>query len=232
MKHYTHLFFDLDHTLWDYENNARETLNELFIEFNMLRYFSRVDAFINVFHSVNFGLWDKYNRSEIGREDIREQRFAQVLEGRGKPDMVLTTSMSDFFIQQCPRKGQLIDGTRELLKAISHKYSINIITNGFTDTQNTKLISSDIDHFFDHVVTSESTGSRKPDSGIFDYALEISGAESEKSLMIGDNLQTDIAGAQDAGWDVVWYNHKGESKSDTKVDTIHHLSELMAMLSH
>ena len=126
-----------------------------------------------------------------------------------------------------------MDGAREVLDALSGKYVLGIITNGFDDTQATKLKSCRIDHYFEQVITSETTGSRKPDRGIFDHALDLSKADRSKVVMIGDNLQTDIAGAKAAGWDAIWFNPDLEENGADlpHKPVVTHLSELLDLVS-
>lgn len=233
MSKYTHIFFDLDHTLWDYDVNATEALTDLYHEFGLGQLFTTPSAFIGVFHHVNHHLWDRYNKGEIDREYIRKHRFARVVSGRMEPDEKLTTEMSDYFISTCPTKPTLIPGAMEILEKLVGHFKLGIITNGFNDTQATKLQSSRLNHFFEFVITSESTSSRKPDRGIFDHAAKLSAARPHEVVMIGDNLNTDIAGATAAGWDAIWF-HPPLDKEATDIPhrpAISHLSEIWDLVS-
>jgi putative hydrolase of the HAD superfamily len=232
LKKYTHIFFDLDHTLWDYDANSTEALTEVYHEFGMDQLFTTPTSFIGVFHHVNHGLWDRYNKGEIDREDIRQQRFAMVMKGRTEPDRKLSMAMSDYFIAECPKKPNLIDGAKEVLDSLLPHYSLSIITNGFDDTQATKLKFCGIDHYFDQLITSETTGSRKPDREIFDHAISLTKADPQKVLMIGDNLNTDIAGARAAGWEAVWFNPTIDNHEQVPhKPVISHLSEILDLVS-
>jgi YjjG family noncanonical pyrimidine nucleotidase len=229
----THIFFDLDHTLWDYDTSSTEALTKLYEEFGLAQLFTSTDAFIKVFHHVNGELWDQYNKGKIDREYIRKHRFARVVSGRMEPDEGMTNDMSDFFISYCPTLPNLIEGAVELLEALKDHFVMGIISNGFTDTQSTKLKSSGIDHYFKYVITSESANSRKPDTAIFEHALDLSSASIHEVIMIGDNLTTDIAGAKAAGWQAIWFCPDPDQRRHNKPHQpmIRHLKEILDLVS-
>ena len=153
MKKITHIFFDLDHTLWDYETSSAQALDTLFDKFQLGQMFVSPEAFIKVFHHVNGALWDRYNKGEIDREYIRTERFARVVAGRMEPNYNWTNEMSDYYISYCPTLPNLMEGTLEVLEGLKENYVLGIISNGFTDTQTVKLQSSKIDHYFQYVIT-------------------------------------------------------------------------------
>lgn len=233
MKKLTHIFFDLDHTLWDYDTSSTQALTELYERFQLATYFTSSTAFIKVFHHVNGELWDQYNKGKVDREFIRTQRFARVLAGRMEPDLDFTNRMSDFYIEYCPTLPHLMEGTMKVLDALKDRYTLGIISNGFSDTQSVKLKNCKIDHYFKYVITSESAGSRKPDPAIFQHAMELSNTAVDEVIMIGDNLSTDIAGARAAGWQAIWYCPQEDSMRHNQPHQpmIKHLEEIMALVS-
>jgi HAD superfamily hydrolase (TIGR01549 family) len=184
LKKITHIFFDLDHTLWDYDTSSTQALTDLYYKFDLTQLFVSPDAFVKVFHHVNGALWDRYNKGEVDREHIRTERFAQVVAGRIAEDYDWTNEMSDYYISHCPTLPNLMSGTLEVLEKLNEKYVLGIISNGFTDTQSVKLQSCNIDHYFKYVITSESAQSRKPDPAIFEHALELSNTKPQEVLMI------------------------------------------------
>ena len=226
MNGITHVFFDLDHTLWDYETNARETLTEVFDNYGINAYYSSANAFINSFHYTNSKLWKRYNSGEIDRDFIRANRFRLLFENRGSISDTLNGTISDYFFQTCPRKTALIDGAIGVLDRLSEEYELGIITNGFEDTQNIKLRESGIRKYFEHVITSETAGHRKPSAAIFELAQSMSGATSDTAIMIGDNYNTDISGAKNANWRAFWFNPENSNTYDHDLQ-IQELSELL-----
>lgn len=231
MKTYRHLFFDLDHTLWDFEKCSGETLQEIYLErgFESKYHFSFAD-FNHSFRKVNLGLWDKYNRHQVTRDEIRSTRFGLVFDLLNIQPIDDCVELGTLYLEACPKKSHVIDHALEVLEKLSHKYQLHILTNGFDDVQLTKLKSSGLEAFFDVIVTSENSNSRKPDKEIFEYAFKHTGAHSKESVMIGDNLQTDIAGAINVGMDSIFYNPSGEVHNYAVTFEVKSLAELKLIL--
>ena len=201
-----HLFFDLDHTLWDFDYNSSETLTELWSQFELDHLDIELDQFLIRFKEINEAMWEKLNVGKISKDEIRHERFPTVLKAFNVVDNTLASKIAAEYIDICPTKPHLIDGAKELLNNIQDRYELHIITNGFDEIQETKLNSGGIKHFFKHIITSGTTGYKKPDRQIFDHALNLAGADLESSLMIGDNPISDIQGAHLIGLDQVFYN--------------------------
>lgn len=207
MPPYRHLFFDLDHTLWDFDRNSTETLTELFVHYGLEEMgVLDADAFVEAFRKINFQLWDQYNRGLVNKREIREKRFPLIFTLLELKAVEMAQKIGDDYLRLCPRKPYLIEQSEDVLAYLAPKYKLHIITNGFKDVQSLKLKSAGIDHYFDCIVTSECSGHKKPRRGIFEYALQKSGARLDESLMIGDNLLTDIRGAIDFNMDCVYVN--------------------------
>ena len=202
----SHLFFDLDHTLWDYERSSNETLQELWIEYKLDNRGVALNNFVDKFTEVNEELWRQLHAGEIGKDVIRNDRFPTILSALEIADNSMALEMQQEYIHVCPTKHYLIDGAIELLESVSGRYGLHIITNGFDEIQGVKLRSGGIDHFFDQVITSGIAGYQKPDKQIFDFAMNKTNAKAADSLMIGDNPLSDIEGAHLAGIDQVFYN--------------------------
>ncbi|HEY9117733.1 MAG TPA: YjjG family noncanonical pyrimidine nucleotidase [Roseivirga sp.] len=229
MSKYQHIFFDLDHTLWDYDANAAESLFELYEHYN----FAKLGAFtkeelVAVFFEVNHGLWDLYNQHRIGRGDIRKRRFPQIFQKLRVALEHLPENLEQEYIALAPTKDKVFPHAEEILDYLAPKYEIHLITNGFDDIQTTKLQSSRLDKYFKQVVTSESSKSRKPNPRIFEVAFELTGASAYDSIMIGDNLDSDIAGAKRIEMDHVWFN---PNRIATNVTIQHEISNLLELKS-
>ncbi len=229
MKKYEVVLFDLDHTLWDYETNSRETLIELFHHYGLDNRGVVVQAFLDSFARINTELWDLYDRGLLHRDVIRLHRFEKILLDVGIDDHPLSLQLSADYIEHSPRKPNLLDGAKEILDYLFPKYPLLIVTNGFDDVQGTKLASSSITHYFKDVVTSARAGHKKPAKEIFEFALAQSGAQAHQAIMIGDNLQTDIGGAVNANIDSVHLDFNGHVGS-VATHKISHLSELKKIL--
>jgi len=204
---YKHLFFDLDNTLWDFEKNSHETFNELYHN-NLLENIkiSSVDSFIQVYSVHNTRLWSLYRDNLISKEELRDTRFLITLKEFGIDDKILADKLSEEYIYRSPRKGILFPGTIETLEQLKNRFQLHIITNGFEEIQHVKLEFARLNKYFKCLITSEQAGSKKPDAGIFNYALKQAGALPEESLMIGDDLEVDIIGAKAVGMDTIFFD--------------------------
>lgn len=212
MKGIKHIFFDLDHTLWDYDRSAQETLSEIHTQLDLSEKGLSVKKFVNTFYEVNGKLWMKYNDGLIDRDYIKKHRFNEVLTASGV-GVEKSQDASTYFLNNCSSKPYLMDDALTALHYLSGRYELHIITNGFLDAQNRKLNSSGITQFFKIMVTSECNDSRKPSPEIFEYSLNEAGATKSDSVMIGDNPKTDIQGAKEFGIKTVFYDPSGLKKS-------------------
>ncbi len=228
---YTCIFFDLDHTLWDYETNSKETLQELFNAYSLPeKGVTDFESFHKEFKRVNAELWVLYDTGKIGSEVIRAERFKQILEVFKAFDEKLCSELSHEYLFSCPKKGNLMPNAISTLEYLSGKYKMSIITNGFEEIQNLKLTAGKLHKYFDHIVTSQHAGFKKPSREIFDYTLTKHGIVCGQAVMIGDNLITDIGGARQASIDSVFFNHE-QIKHDSEIHVeIHNLKELCELL--
>ncbi|MGI4871918.1 MAG: YjjG family noncanonical pyrimidine nucleotidase [Janthinobacterium lividum] len=207
MKTYRHLFFDLDHTLWDFETNATETLQQLFHDHNLARHGFSLKAFTTRYNEVNHALWRLYQNNKISQQQLRNVRFVRTLTKLGVPETEVPADISAQFTAILPLKSAVFPHTYEVLQYLTDKgYILHLITNGFQDIQHIKLASSGLTHYFQQVITSEASGHLKPDPRMFTHALQQAGATAAESLMIGDNLECDVLGAYNAGIDQVYFN--------------------------
>lgn len=227
----THLFFDLDHTLWDFEANKNAVLGLLWAE-----YFPEKTAlfpeFLEAFDRHNEALWDGFRKGTVLREDLRWKRFARALLELRLPDDRLSEKLSDRFLELLPQQATLLPFAKELLHYCqSQRYPMAIITNGFDTTQRQKLRAAGIDGYFTEVFSSENCGRPKPHRAIFEMAQKASGApQASDCLMIGDSLEADILGAQAAGWKTVYYNPLRATHDAKPCYEIGCLSELKGVL--
>ena len=224
---YKHIFFDLDHTLWDYEKNSNEVLGELFLKYQLDHLgIKDLEDFNQCFETINRSLWSDYNKNKISRDGIREQRFLKILKEFEINDEDLSAKLSTEYLMLCPTKAHLMPYTLEVLDYLSKHYQLHILTNGFNDVQKIKLEKSKLHPYFSTVVTSDTAGYKKPMSSIFKYAIDLAEARKHESIMIGDNLQTDIMGARNFGMDTIFFNPKRENHKSEVTHEIDCLSQL------
>ncbi|MGZ3837001.1 MAG: YjjG family noncanonical pyrimidine nucleotidase [Flavisolibacter sp.] len=202
---YKHLFFDLDHTLWDFDANARATLQQLHLDLDLAaRGVHDFEQFHRNYLQHNEKLWARYRNGYIRQEELRLKRMWLTLLDFKIADEALAMQLNELFLQLLPARTLLFPDTLEVLQYLEDRgYQMHIITNGFEETQHSKMRYSGLKHFFKEIITSEGSGSLKPQKEIFDFALRKAGALASESIMIGDSLEVDIAGAAKAGLDQV-----------------------------
>lgn len=223
-----HIFFDLDHTIWDFDKNANETLTELYEQYQLKALgLDSCKLFIERYSANNQLLWADYHMGRITKETLRSERFHKTFIELGvAPDQVPQEFETDY-VRISPTKRNLFEGSEKVLAYLQQKYTLHIISNGFKETTLTKMDLCNLNPYFCNVIISEDVGVNKPDKAIFDYALNKAGAIKEESIMIGDSLEADIRGAQDFGMKAIFFNplHK-EKPADVEWE-IKHLEELM-----
>lgn len=232
MANYRHLFFDLDHTLWDFEANSRLTLSELYAQMGLRdRGVDDFDLFHKNYLVHNDKLWDRYRKGFIKTEELRWKRMWLTLLDFKIGDEKLAREMGAVFLELLPTRRLLFPYTLEILSYLKGKnYQLHLITNGFEKTQHAKLQHSGLDGFFGEVITSEGSNSLKPHKAIFDFALQKTGAKAAESIMLGDDLDVDIAGARGAGLDQVYVNHLNKPLPEVQPTyTVTQLKELEAI---
>ena len=225
---YKHLFFDLDHTLWDFDANAKATLQEMHVYFNLEeKGVNNFEDFYNHYKIHNDNLWDKYHKGLVTGEALKWKRMWRSLLEFKIADEALAKQMSEQFLTILPTKKLLFPNTIDVLNYLKEKnYQLHLITNGFEAVQHLKLLNSGLANYFTHVVTSEASNSLKPKKEIFEYALNKAGATIQHSIMLGDNLEADIQGAMNVGLDNIFVNHINTTTSLQPTYTITGLQQL------
>ena len=231
MKHYKHLFFDLDRTLWDFEKNSLMVLKAIYSKYELQKIGAPLfQEFYDTYHRINHDLWDQYRVGHITKDFLSLERFDASLRTHGINNTSLASQMSSYYVEQSPYQTQLFDGTHQLLKTLHAKYQLHLITNGFAEVQSVKLKVSDLDQYFKEIIVSEHTPWKKPRPEIFKYSLNQAGALAEESLMIGDDIRADIQGAASVGMDQIWTNFNQAESSYKPTYTVTHLLQILDIL--
>lgn len=226
-QHKQHIFFDLDHTLWDFDKNSALTFQKLFKRHDIPL---SLERFLEVYVPINLNYWKLYREEKINKEALRFSRLDdafRVLNISVTPELIHI--LSDEYITFLSTFNHLFDGTLEILEYLKPKYKLHIITNGFKEVQHGKLKKSGIAPYFETVTNSEMVGVKKPNRKIFDHALALAKADIDASLMIGDNLEADILGAKNMGMDALCFNYH-KAKIPEGIVVIDKLSELKKFL--
>ena len=228
---YKHIFFDLDRTLWDFDANSHETLLEICNSYKLNeKGISDYEGFIKIYQSHNEELWDLYRVDKISQKDLRRERFQRSLADFGVNNFILSENIGEDYIKLCPRKSKLYPYVFEVLDYLKDKYSLHIITNGFEKTQHIKLECANLSQYFNHIITSEKLGVKKPNPAIFAHALEMAAGTKEDSIYIGDNLVVDILGCENYGIDGIYFNPDKKEHNENISFEISCLSQIMEIL--
>ena len=228
---YSHIFFDLDRTLWDFDRNSRETLRDLYAYHNLGKKGIRdVEDFILAYEKRNLELWNLYRENKIEKSVLRWKRFNDIFLLDNIVDQELADRFGNDYVTISPQKTGLFPYALESLEYLQKHYKLHLITNGFDEVQKVKIKACGLADYFDVLVTSEACGFKKPDSRIFSYALEKADAKAEESLMIGDDLVADILGARKMNIDQIYFNPEKAQNPEDVTFEINSLKELIKIL--
>ncbi|MGK0329828.1 YjjG family noncanonical pyrimidine nucleotidase [Polaribacter sp.] len=223
-----HVFFDLDHTLWDFEKNSDLTFKKIFLKHDIK---TDLIGFLKIYKPLNIEYWKLYREEKINKEELRYQRLKTAFDAINyeiSDDLIDILAID--YIECLPDYNHLFEGTFEILEYLKGKYKLHIITNGFEEIQTKKMESSRILDYFSTLVTSESVGVKKPNPKVFNYALEKANAQSNNSIMIGDSIEADIEGALSVGMKAIHVNFEKEKVNNVNFNTITSLLDLKQYL--
>ncbi|MGB0879153.1 MAG: YjjG family noncanonical pyrimidine nucleotidase [Polaribacter sp.] len=223
-----HVFFDLDHTLWDFEKNSNLTFQKVFEDYKIDL---KTAHFLSAYKPINQRYWKLYREEKVSKETLRYGRLKDAFDtlNYSISDTLIDT-IATKYIDFLPEFKSLFEGTIELLEYLKNKYELHIITNGFEEVQNKKMLNSNIYQYFKQIITSESVGVKKPNPRVFEYALEIAKAKKEESIMIGDDLEADIQGALNTGLTAIHCNFDNQNIKNNSIISVTSLSEIKQYL--
>ncbi len=229
---YKHLFFDWDHTLWDFEANSIKVLEEIYYHYN-LRQFNVLSPqhFIDTYMPINYYMWTKFREGKIDAETVKFQRFAMTFKEFGVIDDQLIADVKSFYLQELPKGGFLMPNVIDMLNELQNEFQLHIVTNGFLEVTNEKLKYSQIAHYFETVLSAEEVGVLKPNQAVFHEALRRANATVTDSLFIGDNLIADVQGARNVGMNQVFFNPDQRQHDEQPTFEISDMKELVGILS-
>jgi putative hydrolase of the HAD superfamily len=228
---YRHIFFDLDHTLYNFDESTRMTFRELFEKYKLEdNGVTPFDKFFDLYKKNNLALWERYRNGEIRKKYLNVERFHVSLLHFGINDRAFAGRFAAEYLQLSPLNEALFPGVVEVLSYLRKKYCLHIITNGFDEIQLVKIRSNNLEKYFSTVTTSEEAGARKPNVKIFHFAMNKAGAIPSESIMIGDDLQVDILGARAAGMDQILITSDDMGGKKESTFEIHNLIEVIDIL--
>ena len=222
-----HIFFDLDHTLWDFEKNSALAFEHIFRKHNIAVSHA---GFIEVYVPINARYWKLYRDEKITQQELRYGRLKEAFDVLNYDiDDELLQMLAFEYVNLLPHFNHLYEGALEILEYLKPKYSLHIITNGFHEVQAGKLKNSNIEHYFATITNSEMAGCKKPNPTIFEFALKSANADKCSSVMIGDCIEADVQGALNCGLDAIYFNEY-RLDTDESIVQVNHLLELKNLL--
>ena len=223
----TDVFFDLDHTLWDFDKNSALTFDLIF-EKNKIDV--SLKSFLEHYEPINLKYWKLYRDEKVTKNDLRFERLNETFNAINiKVEEQLINKLSEDYIAYLTTHNHIFDGTLEILDYLKTKYKLHIITNGFEEVQHRKLSNSNIIHYFDTITNSEMVGVKKPNPRMFHFALDLAQTKKENSIMIGDNFEADVLGALNIGLDAICFNYH-KTTLDNTIKQVNTLLELKNFL--
>jgi 2-haloacid dehalogenase len=224
---YKALFFDADDTLFDYVAAERAALTDAMERFAVK---TKSEPFIAAYRRHNGDVWKEFESGRIDQVSLREERFRRVATELG--EQLPVAELSAFYLERLSRQTMLIDGALTMLKTVSRRYPLALVTNGIAQVQRPRFTASLLHRYFAVVVISEESGYAKPDPRIFDGAFAMLRVKPEDVLYIGDSISSDMAAAGNAGIDFCWFNPDGVPHPGTLPTrwTIRSWSELPPLL--
>ena len=227
---YKFLFFDLDHTLLDFDAAEDIALTQLLEE-----EVEDIQAYKDYYVPMNKALWKDLEQKKITKAELINTRFAKLFAHFGiEKDGAYLAEHYQFFLS---KQGQTFPGVEDLLKTLIHQgYELYAATNGITFIQTGRLEQSGISPFFKEIFISEQLHTQKPDAAFYEkIGARIPNFDKNHALMIGDSLSADIQGGNNAGIDTIWYNpHHLENKTQAQpiyeVDSYQALQEILDKL--
>lgn len=223
------VFIDLDDTLWDFSANSLLALQKVYDNNKYLsRLYPTFELFSERYHEINARMWTLYERAEIDVATLKRDRFALLFpDDEGES---VGMALNDEYISLLGDEKILVPGAEELCRALSRRYLLGVLSNGFREVQYRKLYGGPLWRYIQRMVLSDETGVSKPDERIFRYAERSVGAVADECLMVGDNPSADIAGAVAAGWGAIYFDRKGRGGAPEGVPTATTLEEVGRML--
>ena len=222
-KNIQHIFFDLDHTLWDFDKNSGLTFGKIF---EIHEVDVSLEKFLNVYEPINFKYWKLYREEKVTKQELRYGRLKDTFN---EIDISLSDqlidNLSEDYIAYLSSFNYVFDSTYDVLDYLNAKYELHIITNGFEEAQEKKMKASNLRKYFNTVTNSEMVGVKKPNPKIFNFAMDLANAKPEHSVMIGDSLEADIKGAINVGMQALYFDYKNSDYNDS-YQRITHLSAL------
>ena len=226
-----HLFFDLDRTLWDFEKNSEIALHILFHDLNLHLEIEDFHKFHTEYKEHNALLWKMYGAGKLSKEVLRSDRFRKALASFGVHDETIIERFSDGYVELSPIQTALFPQALETVQELKKSgYQLHMITNGFREVQTVKIENCGLAPYFQELICSEDIGKNKPDKDIFHHAMRLANCNVSQSVMIGDDYEVDILGANAVGMHTIHFDPERRFPETSSEWRIHELNQIPALL--
>lgn len=203
---YRLFLMDLDDTLLDFRASEKLSFLKVLQEFNIKNDFEELYALYQI---ENRKQWQMFEQGQTTKDLLKVARFQKLFESAKIEADYL--KISERYLENLPESVVLVDGAVEVCQWIRTHAELGIITNGIQDTQTRRIANSPLKDLINFVVVSEEAGFAKPDLRFFEYSVKnLPHFQKNQTLIVGDRLETDIAGAQLFGVDACWFNPQHE----------------------
>ncbi|MFT7465309.1 MAG: 2-haloacid dehalogenase [Pseudohongiellaceae bacterium] len=223
---YQLILFDLDDTLLDFSATQAAAFAAVVAHYDVD---GGAGSLFQRFQAFNTASWKRYEQGQLSKEALRTERWRQTLEWAGA-DELSHEEVAEAYLDELPRHTFHVEGALEVCGALAQVVTLGVVTNGFESVQHRRLAASPLSEHVSFLLTSEAVGAPKPERRLFDRALELGAAAIADTIMIGDKLTSDIAGANRIAMDSVWFNPGGRDPS-SEVSATHTVSRLDELLS-
>lgn len=204
---YQHFLFDLDDTLLDFRASERASFAQTMAVLGLA---DGADALYLDYRRESAALWTEFEQGKVSKEFLRVERFRRAFRRHGLDGDPCTASA--FYLDILPETVILIDGATELCEALAGIGALGVVTNGIDAVQRRRIQKAGLSPYMSFVVSSDTCGFAKPDPRIFEVAAGVFGSfRKPAAIMIGDRLDSDIAGATQFGIDSCWFNPSGSA---------------------
>ena len=232
MKQYKAIFLDWDDTIGDWQGAEHRALKELYVRYGLETLYPTFEDYLAAYKPYNLELWGMYGRGEVSKQELHFKRFYKPIERLAMSDeriRELAHEMGALFLELTNRYFSVLPGAAEVVRSLSKRYPLTIVSNGFCEVQYYKLEHSGLKECFAHFLVSDEIGINKPQPGIFNIALERNGVSADEAIMIGDSYSSDIQGAKNAGIDQIWL-HQGPT-DETATYIVPRLQDVLPILA-
>ncbi len=216
--------FDVDGTLWDFEEVMRRSLHYVLKELGKFDLTAARMLDVEKMIEIRNRVANELKGKVINLEKVRLEAFRQTLREVGRPNDALASHLNQVFFKHRFEDAKLFDDVLPTLKVLRAKYTIGIVSNGTGYPQ-----QGGLENIFQFLVFSQDYDIEKPDPRIFQIAMKKVECSSKQLLHVGDSLQDDVMGALKARIRCVWLNRKHEKNNlNLKID--YEISSLLELL--